>query len=211
MLTIAMVLRSGGDYTPEYVRRLCEGIRQHTRSRHRVVCLSDDSTVSQYCEHEPLATDWTGWWSKLELFRVFKGSTLYLDLDTLVVGDITPITEYPHYFTMLSDLLFPVRPASGVMAWSGDFSYLADGFDMSQAEDYRKTECWGDQGWITKQLGFDPARFQDLFPGMIVSRKRSTDDQKRAASIICYHGKPRPHQTGWDTGIGQPQRVGRRA
>lgn len=208
MLTVAMVLRSGGDYGPEYVRRLCQGVRRHLKAPHQIVCLSDDPTVGEWSIWKPLKTDWTGWWCKLELFREFRGRTLYFDLDTVIRGDITPLVERRHRFTMLSDLLFPARPASGVMAWEGDYSYLADGFDMAVAEDYRVTECWGDQGWIMRRLGFEPDRFQSLYPGMIASRKKSTAGERRNASIICYHGRPRPHTTGWDDGVAEMEVAG---
>jgi hypothetical protein len=214
MLTVAMVLRTGGDYDREYVRRLCEGVREHLQLTHQIVCLSDDPGVQEYCAWLPLKTDWTGWWAKLELFQRFKGPTLYLDLDTLVVGDITPLGEKAleeNHFTMLSDLFFPQRPASGVMAWNGDFSHLAEGFDMSHDRQHRKTELWGDQGWIMQRLGFDPDRWQDRVPGMIVSWKVASDEQRHQASLICYHGKPRPHTTGWAVYQAPQYRTRRRA
>lgn len=205
MLTVALVLRTGGAYTPQYVRRLALGIQKNLHVKHRIVCLSDEPAVAKYCEHEPLKTDWSGWWAKLELFRHFTERTLYFDLDTIVRKDITPMARFPHHFTMLSDILFPQRPASGVMAWNGDFSRLARGFKMDYADKYRRTELWGDQGWIMSRLKHDPQRFQTLFPGMIASWKRSDDAQKRKAAVICYHGSPRPHETGWRI-FGAPQR-----
>nr|WP_145924153.1 hypothetical protein [Halomonas elongata] len=45
--------------------------------------------------HQPLAHGWPGWWSKLELFRPHGGDLLYLDLDTVVRGDLQPLIDAP--------------------------------------------------------------------------------------------------------------------
>lgn len=194
--TVACVLRSGGPYTAEYVERLAEGVKRHLPGAD-FWCLSD---VPVACRRVSLIHRWPGWWSKLELFRpgLFTGPTLYLDLDTYVVGDLTEIAAYPHRFTMLSDFYKPRFPASGVMAWSGDWSRLYEAFARDpkrHMETYCATGRWGDQGFIAHHLGEDPARFQTLFPGQVLSRKVGGD--RSDARIICSHGRPRPHEVGW--------------
>lgn len=183
-MIVACVLRSGGCYTPEYVRRLKAGVDAHL-SGHDFVCLSD---VEVPCERIPLVTDWPGWFAKIELFRL-RGPTLYLDLDTVITGDLTDIADHEHRFTMLSDFYYPQRPASGVMAWNGDYSHLFLEFDPKT-----KYPGHGDQGYIGSRVEAD--RFQDLFPGQIVSRKvkatRNADER-----IVCFHGIPRPHEVNW--------------
>ena len=191
--TLACVYRTGGDFSPEYVQRLVESMRRHSDGC-RIVCLSDDPAVSRYCEHVPLVNDWAGWWSKLELFNL-PGKTVYFDLDTVIKGDLTPLVEYPHQFTMLSDFYKPHRPASGVMAWEGDYRYLMDGFTMEKANEYRTPAKWGDQGWISERL--DPDRWQDVIPGQIASYKASSKAEIEAAAVVCFHGRPRPHEVDW--------------
>ena len=195
-VTVACVLRSGGCYTPEYVERLRDGVAKHLAIPHRFVCLSD---VDVPCERIPLVTEWRGWWSKLELFRpgLLKGQVLYFDLDTVIHGDITPLAVHPHKFTMLSDLLAPARLASGVLAWDGDYSHLFKLWHPRLEPRYRTASRWGDQGWIAEKLGCVPGRFQGQFPGMFASYKASTPQQKAAASVVCFHGQPRPHEVGW--------------
>lgn len=186
-MMVACVLRSGGDFNAEYVRRLKSGVDAHL-SGHEFVCLSD---VAVPCQRIPLKTDWPGWWAKLELFGL-PGPVLYFDLDTVITGDLSEIAAYPHRFTMLRGFSHPDSPASGVMAWHGDYSYLRDAFDPER--DY---PGHGDQGYIGHMLRHEPDLFQDLFPGRIVSRKqpatRSADER-----VVCFHGKPRPHQVGWN-------------
>lgn len=193
MTTFAMVYKTGGDFWLEYVKRLSDSIRQHSNGAD-IVCLSDDSGVSAYCDHVPLVNEWSGWWSKLELFQL-TGKTVYFDLDTIIKGDLTEIEAYPHQFTMLSDFYHPHRPASGMMAWDGDYSHLSKGFTMDKAKDYRTQGKWGDQGWLSERI--TPDRWQDLLPGAVASYKASTRAQIERASVVCFHGKPRPHEVDW--------------
>ncbi len=193
-MILACVYKTGGDFTLEYVQRLTDGLRQHSEGC-RIVCLSDDPMVGKYAFHIPLITDFTGWWAKLELFRFVNEPVFYVDLDTVINGDLTPILNYPHKFTMLDDFLSPERPASGVMAFNGDYRYLMEGFNMDMADQYRTSKKWGDQGYLSEHI--TPDRFQSLFPVMVVSRKVHSKDDREKASIVCYHGNPRPHTTGW--------------
>lgn len=191
-LTVACVLRSGGDYDAEYVERLREGVGRHLSVPHRFVCLSD---VAVPCERLPLRHEWSGWWAKLELFEHLTGPTLYLDLDTVVVGSLDAIAAYPHRFSMLTDFARPAGCNSSVMAWRGDWSGIAAGFTPSQADHYASPQRWGDQGWIEERVGA-PDRLQSLLPRQIVSRKfgpRYPGEER----IVCFHGLPRPRDVGW--------------
>lgn len=182
-VTVACVLKSGGCYTPEYVRRLKAGVDSHLVG-HRFVCLSDMDVPNRI----PLTEGLPGWWSKLELFRLV-GPTLYVDLDTVVTGDLGDIAHYPHRFTMLTDFTRPDRPASGVMAWHGDYSFL-----LTEYEPGKAYPGHGDQGYIGSRVDAD--RFQDIFPEQIVSRKvrRTRNPNER---LVCFHGEPRPHKVNW--------------
>lgn len=182
-MIVACVLKSGGCYTPEYVSRLKAGVDANLKG-HDFVCLSD---VPVPCDRIPLTEGLPGWWSKLELLRLPEA--LYFDLDTVITGDLAEIAEYPHTFTMLSDFYRPERPASGVMAWRGDYSFLLDEYDPD-----RTYPGHGDQGYIASKI--EPERFQDLFPGQITSRKvkHTRNSNER---VVCFHGAPRPHEVGW--------------
>lgn len=181
-MIVCCVLRSGGCYTPEYAERLKEGVNKNL-SGHEFVCFSDVDVPDRI----PLETDWPGWWAKLEIFRL-TGKVLYLDLDTVIKGDLSEIASYPHRFTMLSDF-YTGKPASGVMAWDGDYSFLMN--------DYRHGQSYpghGDQGYIGSKV--EPERFQDLFPRQVTSRKvKNTRNPNER--IVCFHGKPRPHEVDW--------------
>lgn len=183
---VACVLKSGGPYTPEYVDRLKQGVDKNL-SGHEFVCLSD---IEVPCKRIPLVNNYSGWWSKIELLRI-TGSVLYFDLDTVITGDLSDIAHYPHRFTMLKDFSKDT-PASGVMAWNGDFSHVYRDFDPNKVGRY---PGHGDQGYIGSRVdGIE--YFQDLFPSQIVSRKQpeNRNDDER---VVCFHGIPRPHEVNW--------------
>lgn len=192
-LTVACVLRSGGDFDAEYVRRLQAGVSEHLSLPHRFVCLSD---VNVPCERIVMRRLWPGWWSKLELFEHFQGRTLYFDLDTVIVGSLDDIAAYPHRFSMLADFVRPNTYASGVMAWCGNWSHLATGFSESEIGNYQRHKRLGDQGWIQDRLGCEPEVLQRLFPGQIGSRKVRGRDKARER-VVCFHGVPRPRDVDW--------------
>ncbi len=192
-LTVACVLKSGGDYDVDYVERLRDGVKKHLSIAHRFVCLSD---VPVPCDRVPILRDWPTWWSKLELFEWFTGPTLYFDLDTVIVDSIDEIADYPHEFSMLSDFGRPAGCASGVMAWNGDFSHIALEFSIERAEEFKSPARWGDQAWIAETAGLEPERLQELFPRQIVSRKfgaRWPGEER----VVCFHGVPRPRDVNW--------------
>lgn len=218
MITVACVLRSGGVYTAEWVRKLRDGVARHLTIEHRFVCLSD---VSVPCERIPLIGQDQGasgrasngwivhprWWSKLELFRpgLFDGPVLYFDLDTLIVGSLDAIASHDHTFTGLSDFNSG-RFGSGAMAWNGDYSHLWTTFEpgrhifqYDQIEP-RKGRV-GDQAYIEDMLGRKYDAFQALFPGAFVSYKvdRCHAAPPEGASVVCFHGSPKQGDisTGW--------------
>lgn len=202
-LTVATVLRSGGEYTAEHVERLSRQVRQTTPGC-AFVCLSDERLDLPGVGWMPLEHDWPGWWSKIELFRpgLWTGPTLYLDLDTDVVANVSPLAHTPR-FTMLSDFYRPEHPASGVMAWPAGgppgvvYRRFRDDPTRHQHR-CRRAGLWGDQGFIRESTSASsPLRFP---VGPIVSYKAhcrrpdGTHALPGEARVVAYHGRPRP----WD-------------
>jgi hypothetical protein len=97
-----------------------------------------------------------GWWSKVRLFDKMlplDRRVIYLDLDTLVVGSLDPIAEFPSSFALIphSGTFTPKTPHvivprfnSSVMVWdSGANWQVFDEWSPRMAE-----RLWGDQDWI---------------------------------------------------------------
>lgn len=203
-LTVLCVLRSGGkDYTVEYVRKLRDGVAKHLTIPHRFVCLSD---VPVPCERIPLKHDWPGWWSKLEIFRpdVITGPTLYLDLDTVIVGNLEQVTTIPYDFAMLN-----IRAKDTKVGNSGAM-WIAKPFPNVYERFAEKPEHWieyheknalnrymGDQAFISDCFEEIP-KLHHALPDFFKSYKydHCQNQIPHGCSVVCFGGLPRPHQAG---------------
>jgi len=205
VLTIACVLKCGGDYGSEHVTRLQDSIFGHLNLTHRFVCLTDGDVG---CEKIPLPHRWPGWWAKICLFQpgIFDGPVVYFDLDVLITGMLDPMV-LGHNFTMLRSFWPNGNVNSSVLAW------CADGLTQIYAQfaakpefwmdRYRYPDKWGDQDFIFDHAPVDPDYWQDKYPGAFRSYK--LDVKKNGGKIpegtkaVIFHGQPRP----WNTEIGR--------
>lgn len=181
-ITVACV--NAGNYLgrgSEYVERLRDGVAEHLSLPHR---------FEVFEPHEP------SWWAKLALFE--PGSfplgerVLYLDLDTVVSGDLLDIAVTPGAFCCLRDFYRPWGLGSGVMLWTaGTCDDIAEEWHALD----RPRLSGGDQMWIETRRP-DAVRMQDRLPGQIVSYKRDcAAGIPPGARLVCFHGQPRPHET----------------
>lgn len=194
--TVVCVFRSGGEYTEAHVLRLRDQVLKHNPDV-RFVVLADK--VVEGCERYPLAYDWPGWWSKMEIFSPYfsalLGDFLYMDLDTTVCGDISQLfgSKKPMIMrdvyrpTGLQSSIMWIPAAEAPMVWKRWFAAPEHYISRHQAG--------GDQEfletiWLSKAL-----RFQDWVSG-IVSYKADKVAERgtQGASVVVFHGKPRPWQ-----------------
>jgi len=194
-LTVACVYKTGGVYTREYVNRLRHSVAANLHWPHQWVCLSDDPEVATHALHENLP----GWWSKFELMTLSGGRVLYFDLDTVIHGDITPLA-YVERLTLLRDFYRPDGLQSAMMMLpEADRARMWAHWEKSPHGHMGRFAIEGDQA-VMEQLWLDSAaRWQDILPGMVVSYKAHQLVERKAASVTCYHGQPKPHETGWAT------------
>lgn len=206
-ITVACVLRSGGIYNAEWVAKLQRGVARHLTLPHRFVCFSD---VDVPCERIPLVEAWPGWWSKLEIFsQPIEGTTLYLDLDSVVVGSLDAIAAYPHRFTMCHEYYRPHLLCSTAMAWSGDWSGLYATFERGAAAFAHHYDSVlpggriGDQAYCEDYLvGQHVDTFRDLFGERSIASYKvhnCQDAPPADAAVVSFHGNPKCHEikTGW--------------
>jgi hypothetical protein len=154
MINVVCVLRNGGKvgYDATWVEKLKNSVERNLTIKHRFICLSD---VDVPCERIPLIDHGAGFWAKIELFRpkLFKGPVLYIDLDTVICGNIDDIVNSikDQNFVMLKETDKNVT-SSAVMWWQGDHSYLWDQYlEISSdvlKEKYSKMPRYGDQAFI---------------------------------------------------------------
>jgi len=113
-------MKWGTKYGPEYVNRLYAMVRRHLRGEFRFVCLTDRSEgvrAEVECLPIPSLALPAGiperGWTKLTTFEAdlhgLRGTALFLDLDVVIVDDITPFFEVPGEFVIIHDWKRPQR------------------------------------------------------------------------------------------------------
>jgi hypothetical protein len=213
--TVACVLRTGQrvtdmqPYRVEHVTKLRKGVSTHLPTPHRFVCLTDipGDVTAAGVEAITLPAPWAGWWSKINLFapNLLIGPVLYLDLDSLVTGDLTPLVRTSEGITMVADFYSPHMMNSSAMAWNGDFSaiwhaFSRDSATLSRAWDRQPGARVGDQGFIHDTLRAAGQHIDTFDPSHVVSLKQKARHAAPPnARVISCHGTPKPDspQAGW--------------
>ena len=196
-MKIVTVLKTSADYKKEYVDLLYNQAQKYAPNV-EFVCISDDSTVPGYVKMDH---NWPRWWPKMEIFKI-PGPVLYLDLDTIIVGNLEEIinNSLQYEFVAIRDFYKDQRMertlGSGVMFWTGDMRYIYEEF-LKDPERHMKecttTRWWGDQGFIEKTIKNNVVYWQDVFPKKIVSWKvHCKNGVPNGAAIVAFHGKPKP-------------------
>lgn len=117
---VVLCMKWGTKYGPEYVNRLYAMVARHLRGTFEFVCLTDDARgvrAEVRCLPIPSLDLPPGiperGWTKLTTFEAelhgLRGTALFLDLDVVIVGDITPFFEQPGEFLIIHDWKRPWR------------------------------------------------------------------------------------------------------
>jgi len=204
-------LKWGTLYGPDYVNKLFCAVRRNITIPFTFHCFTERSQYIHpniVIHNLPHNLPGVGWWQKLYLFSEdapLEGRVLYIDLDTLITGNIDEIVLHNKGFICLRDLfLARMNPkykdkfgfakdavGSGVLSWeAGTHTQIWETFIKNPQKAIKSLHPHGDQKWIQK---VDPTRtyWQDIFPGQIVSFKiHCRQHLPKNARIVCYHGKP---------------------
>lgn len=184
---IVTCVRQGVKYERRYVEALAKQIPPWIK-----FCCLTDSVINGY--DTLLMRGYKGWLAKMELFspeHSWLRPCLYLDLDTFIVGDIEPILlSEPTDLWLTWDFYRRERANSGIMLIPKDTSAI-----------------WGE--WIRYSnvvkrdgdfLNDQPHKIlQSKFSGILSYKVDCQKELPRGARIVCFHGKPRPHEVenGW--------------
>jgi hypothetical protein len=115
-------MKWGRLYGPDYVNHLRAGVARHLARPHRFVCFTDDAAgLSTDVEALPLPElglpegHADRRWQKLAVFRErladLTGTTLFLDLDLVIVDALDPFFDLPGpFFIIRDDDLFRAKP-----------------------------------------------------------------------------------------------------
>jgi hypothetical protein len=201
-------LKAGDEFGPEYVNILRDMVLRNTLDGRiaRFVCITDDPTgLDEGIEVLPLPEDLERWWGKLYMFKrgLFPDGQrmVFMDLDTIITGQLDKIFDYSGQFATLQDFAIPSRLGPAVILWkAGEYAGTIWDEWVSQS---RPRDPMGDLWWLNN---LDQGRFakradrlQELHPGKFVSYKIDCAvSPPITAAVVCFHGIPRPHQaTGW--------------
>lgn len=199
--TVCCVLMASKDFTPDYVVRLFEGVREHWTGPLDFLCLTDTPIGHPGIREVELEYNFPGTFCKMEMMRPDLEGTLFcMDLDTMIVGSLDEMRANTRH-TMLRRLKHRDRHqlATGLMllpkavrgvVWDhfvrdpmrhmGDYAW-GDGHGRPFGEQGFMQETWErfGLGHGEKDPAFDYdrwnregiARWQSLFPGQIESYK----------------------------------------
>jgi hypothetical protein len=200
------MVRTGTKYGPEYVERLAAGVNRHLRL---TGCrLLTDQPERFTGVHRVDVSDYGlgGWWAKMLLFRPDirgPGPSLYLDLDTIALGDLSPLEAITHRFSVCGSFArefgnpnWPCCYGSCVMTF-GDGHWGGEIWDQ-----FCRNRRWlmglphGDQQAIEALLpGVD--RLQELLPSGFFMNYRELPAHPAGprpdASLLIFGGANKPH------------------
>ena len=205
-----------GVYTPEWVDKLYRGIQRNYSGKFNFICLTDQN----YKFEEPvknvrlsMSVDQYGWLSLVDMYRpdLCDGYRFTIGLDTIITGRLDDILEYRPRVALCQDPFYPDLVCNAVTIASPEF-----------CEEYWKLWKWKNKAWIDEcQISFkkestggevkapsemevlrmyynDVDRLDKIFPGRILSYKKDIQRDESIspedATIIYFHGKPKPHQ-----------------
>jgi hypothetical protein len=139
-------------------------------------------------------SEYPGWWSKVPVFGRNE-RTIFLDLDTVIVGNVDFLLEYDGRFAILQEFGNPRGYGSAIFAYEPGFgANIKAEFEKDPA--YVMTNFYGDQDWIRHCHQGGQDYWQTMHPGKIKSYKY---DEIRSGEwypdlrIVCFHGAPQPH------------------
>lgn len=196
-------------YSAEYVNKLYRGVERNTTIPFKFICFTEDTTgidtKNIECRQLPNVPGVEGWWLKMSLFgrdARLKGRVFFLDLDTVIVGNLDEMLRYEGNFIVIQDF-YSVRNnrnltnyGSGLMAWEDNWN----GMDMwnlylkESPERIKRENPKGDQQYLQK-IAPGADFWQERYPNQVVSYKvhiRGQEVIPENARIVCFHGKPRP-------------------
>jgi hypothetical protein len=159
-----LCMKWGTKYGPEYVNRLYAMVRRHLRGDFRFVCLTDRSEgvhPDVRCLPIPPLDLPPGiperGWTKLTTFAAdlhgLKGTALFLDLDVVIVDDITPFFEQPGDFLIIHDWKRPWRITGNSSVYRFELGAHPEVLERFRAEhESVRARLRNEQAWLSEVL-----------------------------------------------------------
>jgi len=209
-------MKWGTLYSAEYVNVLYRAVKRHLPGPFRFVCLTDDTTgFDAGIESFPIPDIGLneghykiGAWPKLSVFQEnlygLSGRALFIDLDTVILGDLTDFFEVPGPFVALDWTPWRytdgiARTMSSVFAFDlGKLGWLVDkikaerdamvhkyGLEQAYLDGELSEKAFWPQEWVVSY------KFH-LRPPLLIDRFVGPKQPKPPVRLIIFHGNPRP-------------------
>jgi hypothetical protein len=206
MQLIVACVRTGDKYSMDYVLKLRNMVaRNLLRAPYEFICLTDRPDRCDATSFIDItALELPGWWGKMALFEPAwrKGrKVLYLDLDTVVCGNLEPLTAPNGELAILQSPVrlagnfnYPCAYNSSVMViGSGMASFVWTAFEKRAALLMAKHDRYGDQAAIEELCQHAP-HLQRLMPeGFFLNYRDLTMHKPKAAAVVNFAGTHKPH------------------
>lgn len=207
-LVIACV-RAGQLYSFDYVTKLRNMVGRHMTRPYELVCLTDQPDRASgvtFIDTSEIGLD--GWWQKMILFEPqWRGRSkiVYLDLDTVIIGDLAPLADVPGEFAILESPVrrlmkiesYPCAYNSSVMViGGGQCGFVWTAFDRDSNRFTRVHARYGDQKAIEELYPSAPF-LQDMLPDFFCNYRHITNRPPRAA-VVNFGGSNKPHNCDID-------------
>jgi hypothetical protein len=159
-----LCMKWGTKYGPEYVNRLYAMVRRHLRGNFRFVCLTDRSEgVRSEVQCLPIpdlalpAGIPERGWTKLTTFSSdlhgLRGTALFLDLDVVIVDDITPFFEQPGDFLIIHDWKRPWRITGNSSVYRFEIGRHPEVLERFRAEhESIRARLRNEQAWLSEVM-----------------------------------------------------------
>ena len=202
---IVACVRSGERYSIAYVDRLAKMVKKYLPLDYKFVCLTDQPERCEGVDFLDLSfTKLPGWWMKMALFRSawrFDSNVLYFDLDTVIIDDISMLTQLDLKFGIslnfaraFGSLSWPCNYASSIM-------FLGASLDVNIWYRFEKDahrlmiqfERTGDQH-VIEHFYPNATILQTKLPRDYLLNYRAIGPKRpEASSVIVFGGKSKPH------------------
>lgn len=210
----------GTKYSSEYVNKLYNAVKRNVTVPHNFICYTEDPAGVE-CETRDFLVDLPYWWYIIGLTNPkhnHSDKTVYMDLDTIITGNIDHIISLDAPFATISDFFSPSGLQTAYIMWNREVGAKIWEFFTSKysPEQYSSLGCWGTGGtneFLEECFGIvrlnrnkTPAipevkvnRLQDKFLYQCVSYKAQIVRNKWRAlppsvRMVFFHGNPAPHE-----------------
>jgi hypothetical protein len=198
------------DLPSRYVNNLYYGVKRFADRPFKFICFTNESLdLDKHIEIRPFPMiTKSGVLPRLYMFSeasgLFGQQVLCLDIDIIIVGPLAPIMGYNGFFCSRSNYFGKggdMRPGGDIMSFRAG-TEAESVFWKPFIHDVKKAESevqGRERFWIWKSLdGKGCDLFDNIAPNKIYSYKihhiNGSNHVPNDASIISFHGVPRPHE-----------------